>query len=186
MLRALLNEADLDFPDLDALVYGMGPGSFTGLRIACGVAQGLALAADLPVLGVSTLEALAEESGSSRVVACLDARMREVYAGIYQRSDDGWRCLSGPLVCPPHAVPLPPGSGYRGVGSGFAAYSELARHLGACLDDVDPACIPHARAMARLAVDRLARGEARPAEYAEPLYVRDKVALKTCERAGVV
>lgn len=184
MLRALLDEAGMDFPDLDALVYGMGPGSFTGLRIACGVAQGLALAADLPVLGVNTLEALAEQSGAARVVACLDARMREVYAGIYQRGDDGWRCLSGPLVCRPDAVPLPPGSGYLGVGSGFAAYAELARTLDGCLDDVDGACIPHARAMARLALPRLARGEARPAEHAEPLYVRDKVALKTCERAG--
>jgi tRNA threonylcarbamoyladenosine biosynthesis protein TsaB len=183
MLLELLAESGLTLHQLDGLVYGMGPGSFTGLRIASGVAQGLALAADLPVLGISTLEALAEEAGADQVLACLDARMHEVYAGLYQREvqpeGKAWHCLAGPLVCPPDAVPLPEGDGYVGVGSGFAAYPNLAQlHL----SRVDASLIPHACAMARLAAPRLQRGEGESAENAEPLYIRNKVALKICER----
>jgi len=183
MLMELLAESGLTLHQLDGLVYGMGPGSFTGLRIASGVAQGLALAADLPVLGISTLETLAEEAGADQVLACLDARMHEVYAALYQHESqlesDTWHCLAGPLVCPPDAVPLPEGDGYVGVGSGFAAYPNLAKlHL----SRVDASLIPHARAMARLAAPRLQRGEGESAEKAEPLYIRNKVALKICER----
>jgi tRNA threonylcarbamoyladenosine biosynthesis protein TsaB len=179
MLTELLGEADLELQQLDGLAYGMGPGSFTGLRIACGVAQGLGLGADLPVLGISTLETLAEEAGEDRVLACLDARMNEVYAALYQRDVSGWRCLSGPLVCPPEAVPQPDDTGFIGVGSGFLAYPNLAASR---LNRIDASLIPHARAMARLAAPRLQRGEGLSAEHAEPLYIRDKVALKICER----
>lgn len=184
MLMELLAEAELDLKQMDAIVYGMGPGSFTGLRIACGVAQGLALGAELPVLGISTLEALAEEAGEDRVLTCLDARMNEVYAALYQRGVGGiageWRCLAGPLVCPPGSVPMPDDEGYVGVGSGFAAYPDIAQSR--MLQRVDAALIPHARAMARLAAPRLLRGKGLAAENAEPLYIRDKVALKICER----
>lgn len=183
MLMELLAESGLSLKQLDGLVYGMGPGSFTGLRIACGVAQGLALGADLPVLGISTLETLAEEAGADQVLACLDARMNEVYAALYQREGEAWRCQAGPLVCPPGAVPMPDGDAYVGVGSGFAAYPEIAQSRP--LRRVDASLIPHARAMARLAAPRLQRGEGLPAENAEPLYIRDKVALKICER-GIV
>jgi tRNA threonylcarbamoyladenosine biosynthesis protein TsaB len=183
MVMELLAEAGLALGDLDGLAYGMGPGSFTGLRIACGVAQGLALGADLPVLGVSTLEALAEESGAERVAACLDARMNEVYAGLYERRDEGWLTLAGPLVCPPAGAPLPGTDGYVGAGSGFSAYPALAERYAGRLVRVDAAVIPHARAVARLAAPRFARGEGLPAEAAEPLYIRDKVALKIAERA---
>lgn len=180
MLFELQAEAGLGMKQMDAIVYGMGPGSFTGLRIASGVAQGLALGADLPVLGISTLETLAEEAGHDLVLACLDARMNEVYAALYQREADAWRCLSGPLVCPPGAVPLPATDGFIGAGSGFLAYPNLAQDR---LDYSIPDCIPHARAMARLAAPRLLRGEGLAAEQAEPFYIRDKVALKICERA---
>ncbi len=191
MLMELLAEAGLSLHQLDGLAYGMGPGSFTGLRIASGVAQGLALAADLPVLGISTLETLAEEAGAEQVLACLDARMHEVYAALYQRERQregqrdsqlqggAWQCLAGPLVCPPDVVPLPEGDGFVGVGSGFAAYPNLAQ---AHLSRIDASLIPHARAMARLAAPRLQRGEGESAEKAEPLYIRNKVALKICER----
>lgn len=179
MLMELLAESGLTLHQLDALVYGMGPGSFTGLRIASGVAQGLALAADLPVLGISTLEALAEEAGADKVLACLDARMHEVYAALYQREGEAWHCLAGPLVCPPDAVPLPESDDFVGVGSGFAAYPNLAQSH---LNRIDASLIPHARAMARLAAPRLQRSEGESAEKAEPLYIRNKVALKICER----
>jgi len=180
MLMDLLSESALSLEQLDAIVYGMGPGSFTGLRIACGVAQGLALGANLPVLGISTLETLAEESGEDKVLACLDARMNEVYAALYQRDNAAWRCLAGPLVCPPNAVPRPEGDDFIGVGSGFATYPAIATAHG--LSRMDASIIPHARAMARLAVPRLLRGEGVSAENAEPFYIRDKVALKICER----
>ncbi len=186
MIMALLAEAGLSLRDLDGLAYGMGPGSFTGLRIACGVAQGLALGADLPVLGISTLEALAEEArdshGGDRVAACLDARMNEIYAAFYQRGAEVWRGLAGPVVCPPAAVPVPDAEGFIGVGSGFAAYPALAERLAGRLAKVDGDIHPHARAIARLAAPRFTRGEGLPAEAAEPLYIRDKVALKICER----
>jgi tRNA threonylcarbamoyladenosine biosynthesis protein TsaB len=178
----LLAEAGLSFRQLDGLVYGMGPGSFTGLRIACGVAQGLALGADLPVLGISTLEALAEEAGegADEVLACLDARMHEVYAGLYRREAQGWRVRAGPVVGPPLAAPLPESAGCIGAGPGFAAYPALGERGGFARIVAD--AIPHARAMVRLAAPRFTAGEFAVAETAEPLYVRNKVALKISER----
>jgi tRNA threonylcarbamoyladenosine biosynthesis protein TsaB len=186
MVMDLLAEAGLKLNQLDGLAYGMGPGSFTGLRIACGVAQGLALGGDVPVLGISTLEALAEEAwiakGADRVLACLDARMNEVYAGLYQRQASQWSCLAGPVVCPPEAAPMPAAQDFLGIGPGFAAYPRLMALGGERLADIDIQFCPHARAIAQLAAPRFASGEGLPPEAAEPLYIRDKVALKICER----
>lgn len=180
MIGELLAEAGLKLRDLDGLAFGHGPGSFTGLRIACGVAQGLGLGADLPVLGVSTLEALAEEAGEGapEVLACLDARMNEVYAGLYRREGAAWRCLAGPVVCPPLLAPAAQSPGCIGAGPGFSAYPDLAAR--ADLSRIVADAIPHARAIARLAAPRI--GEFAAPETAEPIYVRDKVALKICER----
>lgn len=186
MLWALLREADCPLTALDGIAYGMGPGSFTGLRIACGVAQGLALGADVPVLGVSTLEAVAEEArdtlSARSVLVCLDARMQEIYAGLYARDADGWRAQWPPRVCAPEALEIIPDADCVGAGSGFAAYAPLAARAGATLRAVAPELFPHARAIARLAAPRFARGEAGPAETAQPLYVRDRVALTIRER----
>lgn len=190
MVMELLAEAGLGLGQLDGLAYGMGPGSFTGLRIACGVAQGLALGSGLPVLGVSTLEALAEEAWhlhqARQVLVCLDARMQEVYAGLYQRQAEDWLTQAGPLVCPPGRIPVPPGPGYMGAGPGFLAYPDMAAGLAVPLQAVAGELIPHARAIARLAAPRFSRGEGLPPEAAEPLYIRNKVALKICERSGTV
>ena len=186
MVMELLAGAGLALGDLDGLAYGMGPGSFTGLRIACGVAQGLALGGDLPVLGVSNLEALAEEAraghGAERVAVCLDARMNEVYAGLYRREGETWRMVTEAVVCPPEAAPRPDAPEWFGAGSGFDAYPALIQRYAGSLWGHDGRLLPHARAIARLAAPRFARGEGRPAEAAEPLYIRDKVALKICER----
>ena len=176
MLERLLGQARLGMRDLQAVAFGAGPGAFTGLRIACGLAQGLAYARDLPVIGISTLEALAEEFGAPRVIACLDARMGEVYYSALERVAGRWReVIAAQCVALEHA-PRPPGSGWVGCGSGFAA-----RAL-PWLDAVYPEVHPGAAAVARLAAPRLAAGEGVDAAQAAPRYLRDKVALTTEER----
>lgn len=183
MVQGLLAEAELTLADLDGLAYGKGPGSFTGLRIACGVAQGLALGVDIPVLGVVTLEAMAEETAAHQVVSCLDARVGEIYAALWQRRQDRWTALAGPALYRPEAAPLPSEGEWVGCGSAFAAHADvLAERYSGRLAQVLPEVIPHARSIARLAEPRLARGEGVSAEAAEPYYVRDKVALKRSER----
>jgi tRNA threonylcarbamoyladenosine biosynthesis protein TsaB len=180
----LLREAGIRVADLQGIAFGEGPGSFTGLRIACGLAQGLALARSLPVLGIGTLGALAEEAGAARVIACLDARMGEVYHAAYERTATGLNALSAPGVYRPEAVPAADGSGWIGCGSGFAAHgAALQARLGEALGSVRPDVAPTAVAMLRLARPRFERGEGGDAASAAPIYLRDKVALKTSERA---
>jgi len=174
MLQRLLERFQSGAQTLDAVAFGAGPGSFTGLRIACGLAQGLALPRGLPVLGVSTLEALAEESGAARVVACIDARMREVYYAALQREDGRWREVIPATCAAPAELALPPGD-WIGAGNGFAVYGNLG------LKKVLPEVHPTAVAVARLAAPRLAAGEGVDAALAAPVYVRDKVAFTKAE-----
>ena len=179
----LLAAAGLHVGDLDGIAYGAGPGSFTGLRIACGVVQGLAAARALPVVGVGTLAAIAETASSARVVACLDARMGEVYHAAYEKQHDRLHEVIPPSLHRPEAVPLPEGVGWTGCGPGFAAYRErLALRHGSRLAAVDPAIFPSAAAVVRLAAPRFAAGEGVAAAAALPVYLRDRVALKTSER----
>src|SRR5712692_4380893 len=112
MVQALLAEARLDLAALDGIAFGAGPGSFTGLRIACGVAQGLAFAADLPVAGICTLEALAEAMPGKQVIASLDARMGEIYHAAYEKRGDHWRQVSEPALCLPQQAPQVAGGGW--------------------------------------------------------------------------
>src|SRR5690606_25142581 len=169
--------------DLHGIVYGEGPGAFTGLRIACGVAQGLALATGAKVLGIGTLAAIAEESGEARVIACIDARMGEVYHAAYEKQQGAWTTVSGPGLYAPDAIPLPPAGEWSGCGNGFAAYADALRaRLGASLAHIRPEVSPTAGAMIRLAAPRFAAGQGGEAASAAPVYVRDKVALKTSER----
>jgi len=173
-VRELLAEAGLSLADLDGIAFGAGPGGFTGIRLSCGIAQGLAYGADLP------------ESGAERVYACLDARMNEVYAAAYEVRDGTPVALLPPVVVPPAQAPLPEGGGWQGAGDGFSSYGEaLAARLGDAVTPVQislAALLPTARAVLRLALPRFARGEAVAAAQAQPLYVRDKVALTTAER----
>lgn len=174
MLEELLRKAGLPADGLDAVAFGAGPGAFTGLRIACGLAQGLALARSLPVIGVSTLEAIAEECGAARVVACLDARMREVYYAALEKQAGQWREVVGALCVAPAAVPLPAGEGWVGCGNGFAVYPSLLQgKLAVVRSEVHPSAV----AIAQLAAPRLARGDGVDAANAVPLYLRDKVAF---------
>ncbi len=186
-ISALLAQAGLRLGDLEGIAYGEGPGSFTGLRIACGVVQGLALARGLKVLGVSTLLALAEEAAVDKVVACIDARMGEVYHAAYRRDDcrdvATWRVVHAPRLCRPQEVPVPEGAAWTGFGSGFAAHGEVLRvRLAGALDRVEPAVFPTAAAVLRLARPCFGRGEGGAPEGAVPVYLRDRVALKTSER----
>ena len=173
-VRELLAEAELALSQLDGIAFGAGPGSFTGLRLAAGCAQGLAFGANLPVLGVGSLEALALASGEEKVFACVDARMNEVYVAAYANGIE----VLAPAVLPPERVRLPEGDGWVGCGDGFAAYGALLPHPSLVL----PQVFPTAAAVARLARSRFECGEGRPAAEAIPIYVRDKVALTTAER----
>ena len=171
MMDQLLGARRLTPRELDAVAFGAGPGAFTGLRIACGLAQGLAVARALPVIGISSLEALAQESGATRVVACIDARMREVYYSALERQDERWREIVAPQCVAPERAQVPPGDGWIGCGSGFAVYGNLG------LKKVLPAVHPTAMAVAQLAAARLQAGEGVDAAQATPIYVRDKVAF---------
>ena len=173
MLESLFADGRIE---IDAVAFGAGPGSFTGLRIACGLAQGLALARGLPVLGVSTLEAMAEEAGAPRVLACLDARMGEVYYSALEREGARWREVLPAQCAAPQAVKAPAGD-WIGVGNGFAAYGNMG------LTRTFPEIHPGAAAVARLAAPRLAAGEGLDAAQAQPIYVRDKVAFTQEELA---
>jgi tRNA threonylcarbamoyladenosine biosynthesis protein TsaB len=183
MVEDLLSEAGLEPAQLDGIAYGQGPGSFTGLRIACGVAQGLAFGAGVPVLGMGTLLALAESSGRDRVLAAIDARMNEVYLAAYEKTDGTWQVRHEPGLYPPAALPDIAGEGYTGCGNGFAAFGPalLARY-GGQLREVLEGHFPSARHMASLAAPRFAAGEGLDAALAAPVYIRDKVALTTAER----
>ena len=181
--QSVLAEAGLVFADIDGIGFGEGPGSFTGLRIACAVAQGLAFATDIPVAGVSGLHALAVASEGERVIACLDARMGEIYHATYQRVADQWVMLSEPVVCKPQHAPAVEGDGWTGCGSGFLTYAEvLAERYGNGVIAVQEGMYPHAREIASVAALKFAQGLGLAAELAAPLYIRNKVALKICER----
>ena len=183
MVDKVLAEAGIGLNDLDGISFGAGPGSFTGLRIACGVAQGLALGAELPVVGICTLEALAEQAGGERVIAVLDARMGEIYHAAYERDAGRWRALREPSLCQPLDAPQVPGGDWTGAGSGFDAHgAALKERYDGRLARVVAGLHPRAHEMAALAAQRFAAGEGLDPAEAHPLYIRNKVALKTHER----
>jgi tRNA threonylcarbamoyladenosine biosynthesis protein TsaB len=187
MIAEVLAEAGATFASLDAIAFGAGPGSFTGLRIACGVAQGIGFAADLPLVPVGTLAALAHGTGADSVVAAIDARMGEVYLAVYRRRADALEEALPAGVWHPERLPdLPPGR-HTGCGSAFAVYGEDFRlRYGAAIPAAMPDAIVRAADVAALASIRFAASGGIPAHEAAPLYLRDKVALTVAERrAGV-
>lgn len=174
-----LQALGLQFADLDAIVFGRGPGSFTGLRTACAIAQGLALGAGKPLLPVDTLLAVAEEAreqhGLTDVMAVLDARMSEVYHAGYRWADGLWHATHALGLCAPEALQVP--EGLSVVGNAQAAYAERLAPQAA-----HRVALPTATALLRLAPRLMADGHLVDASYALPLYIRDKVALTTAER----
>jgi tRNA threonylcarbamoyladenosine biosynthesis protein TsaB len=183
MVDEVLGGSRLQVTGLDGIAFGQGPGSFTGLRIACGAAQGLAFAAGLPVVGVDTLLAMASATREPRVVCCMDARMREIYHAAYEKSAAGWETVCAPGVWSPADAPQLPAGQWHGCGSGFEVYREVltGRYAGS-LRGVSPGVYPHAREIAVLAAPLFAAGKGLDAAAAAPVYVRDKVALRSDER----
>jgi tRNA threonylcarbamoyladenosine biosynthesis protein TsaB len=188
LARQLLATAGIGFAALDAIAFGMGPGAFTGLRVACGVAQGMAVALDKPVLPIGSLECMAWAAGGERVLSLLDARMGEVYVGAFVRSADGPQAVTRLQVLSPEEVSLPrsvawSSSNCQVVGNALSAYPQLAERFLASAR-ILPDLLPHARPLVELAALAFARGEGLDPALALPRYVREKVARTTAERLG--
>ena len=181
MAESLLASAELAVTGLDALAFGQGPGAFTGVRIAASVAQGIAYAANLPVVPVSTLAALAggamRETGEPHVMAALDARMNEVYWGVYRRDAAGLPVLQGTeSVADPAGVPVPEGDRWIAAGSGWDAYAAtLMPRAGERVVRALPDLEPQAYDVALLGADLFSRGQIAGAADALPVYLRDQV-----------
>ncbi|MBS1170558.1 MAG: tsaB [Burkholderiaceae bacterium] len=184
LLQELLAEAGVTLAQCDAIAVGIGPGSFTGVRTACGIAQGLAFGANLPVAPVVTLEAMAEAcreaNGASEVLTVLDAAMAEVYWAQY-RFDNGWHATIAPQLSAPSAV-MPQGKAIA-CGNGLLSYAPAfaGRDF---LAGNQPQIGPHAVQVARLGQTLFAAGKMVAAHEAQPFYLRNKVALTTAERAA--
>lgn len=180
-LQALMQRAGLATGDLDAIVFGRGPGSFTGLRTACAVAQGFGFGANVPVLGIDTLHAIAEEArhrtGATRVVAVLDARMHEVYTARYVHDGGAWMREGDIVLTRPEALAVP--EGWTLAGNAFVQYGAVLPSQPQRVE-----ALPRASAMLRIAPHLVAAGHARDAARAMPVYIRDKVAQTTEERAA--
>ncbi|MET0543528.1 MAG: tRNA (adenosine(37)-N6)-threonylcarbamoyltransferase complex dimerization subunit type 1 TsaB [Variovorax sp.] len=178
----LLAEAGLTLQQLDAIVFGRGPGSFTGLRTACSVAQGFGFGAGVRLLPIDTLQAVAEEArerfGARRVVALLDARMDQVYAAQYDFDSAGPTASCEARLLAPEAVQVP--AGWAMAGNAFAAYGDRLP-VGPARHDA----LPTAVALLRLAPPLIAAGRTVAPADAWPLYVRDKVAQTTEERLRI-
>ena len=183
MVDALLAAHGITTRDLEGVAFGAGPGAFTGVRIACGVAQGIAFGINAPVAAIGTLLALAEASAAPQVVCCLDARMGEVYQAAYERRGEDWYEVQAPGLYKPAAVPPLPAGRWSGCGSGFAVFGdELGARYAGSVERVIEGRVPHAREIAVLAARQFASGAVVDAADALPLYVRNKVALRVDER----
>jgi tRNA threonylcarbamoyladenosine biosynthesis protein TsaB len=182
MVQSLLQDAGMSLTECDAIAFGSGPGSFTGVRTACGVVQGLAFGADLPVIPIVTLLALAQGQAcrSKNVLAALDARMGEVYWAQYRFNLDeqSWETVIEPALCAPALVVPQMVDGLCLVGNGFAAYADQFTFS---VESAQSA-VPEASAIARLAQIEFAAGRIYPPENAQPLYLRNKIALTIKER----
>jgi tRNA threonylcarbamoyladenosine biosynthesis protein TsaB len=182
MVDHLLREADLRVGELDGLAFGQGPGTFTGVRIAAGIIQGIALGAELPIVPVSSLAALAQglfsERGQARVLAAIDARIGEIYWGAYQVDERGiLMAVQAQCVGKPDTVPVPVAGRWFGAGTGWDSYGPILRKRlgGDRLLGIEPRHYPHAREVAILGIEAFKAGHGIQAEYALPAYLRDKV-----------
>ena len=185
MVRDILECAETRLADIDVLAYGRGPGSFTGVRIGIGIAQGLALGAELPMVGVSTLATMAQgawrRTGATRVLAAIDARMGEVYWAEYVRDEAGvWQGEESEAVLKPEAVAerLAALTGeWATVGTGWQAWPDMAQDSGLIIRDGET-ILPEAEDMLPLALQAFNAGRAVVVEESEPVYLRNEVTWK--------
>lgn len=182
-LDHLLKQAGIGIADVDAFVFGRGPGAFTGVRTAVAVVQGLAFTHNKPVYGVSTLLAMAEgarrEHGATRVLPAIDARMGEVYVAGYQFEQGAWHEAAAEVVLPPAQFRFAATNDWYGCGTGWQVHGEALRQgVTVTLTVEEGGRLPDARDMLTLALPALLRGEGVSAEQALPIYLRDQVADK--------
>lgn len=187
MIDSLMSNAGLQSTDLDSLAFGCGPGSFTGVRIATGIIQGIAFALDLPVVPVSNLAAVAQDffdhNEENLAFVAMDARMNEIYWGVYQRNASGFAALlDKEAVLPASEIEFPDLSGV-GIGTGWKVHSQaLTARLSHRVIRYEIDNTPRAKAVAKLGVEGIKQGLAVAVEHAMPVYLRDKVAKKESER----
>ena len=201
-IQLILTSANIQLTDLDGIAFGAGPGAFTGVRVACGVAQGLGYGANIPVVGINTLLAVAQASGYHKVIVCLDARMGEIYHAAFINENGQWHEQSATQVCKPQAAPeilvthneanlntfLKTGDAthagdWVGVGNAWAIYSDALHAIYANhLTNINTHITPSAEAILQLATPIFAAGLGKPASEAMPIYIRNHVALTTLER----
>ncbi len=176
LTEQLLAEAGLSLETLDAVAFGRGPGSFTGLRVAAAIAQGLSLAADLPIVAVSSLAALAQHAadvyGAPRALVCIDARMGEVYSALYRIERGLPELVGAEAIGVPEAVALPDSADWFAVGDGFAAYAAALEPIAARAARVLADSVARARDLVPLALGELAAGRVLKPEQALPVYLR--------------
>jgi tRNA threonylcarbamoyladenosine biosynthesis protein TsaB len=190
MIDSVMGAAGLGPADLDAITFGHGPGSFTGLRIAASVAQGIAVVAELPLIPVSTLAAVAQgvyrEYGHTAVIAAIDARMQEIYWACYSLQDGVMTLVGQEQVSPPDAMPVPvAGNNWAGACSGWRAYPDvLGSRLEGRLEAVYPEFWPRAAHLLDLAQPLWQRGETVDAAAALPVYLRNNVAQPKLASGG--
>lgn len=185
MVDEVLKEAGLTLQDLDALAFGRGPGSFTGVRIGIGIAQGLAFGADLPMIGVSTLAAMAQASyrlhGVTDVAVAIDARMSEVYWARYSRQENGeWMGVDEECVIPPARLAeeaQADAKTWTTAGTGWSAYQEDLAGLPFNTTGSD-VLYPDSQDIVILAQQELEKGNTVPVEESSPVYLRDNVTWK--------
>lgn len=183
-IQQLLADAGASLGDLQGLALSIGPGSFTGLRIGCGIVQGLAFGFELPVVGVNTLAALAADIDQPNVLAVLDARMGELYVAGFAQADGVQREILSTMVCKPEALPSLPEGDWWIAGSGLGVQAEaIGARYAAHQTRFDAKAVPHARGVLKLASAAFAAGNAVPAEQLELLYIRNNVALKSADQA---
>lgn len=189
MIDGLLAEAGLPLSALDALAFGRGPGSFTGVRIATGVIHGIALGGDLPVVPVSTLAAVAQDffdrnGAYDTAFTAMDARMNEIYFAVYRRGADGLAELAGEEKVTPAAEIGAPELKGAGIGTGWGPYRDILLHkLGDRIGVIETGNLPRAGMIAKLGAHGFASGLAVDVENAQPIYLRNKVAKTESERA---
>ncbi|MFP8965590.1 tRNA (adenosine(37)-N6)-threonylcarbamoyltransferase complex dimerization subunit type 1 TsaB [Pokkaliibacter sp. CJK22405] len=177
MIEALIAQAGVKLSQLDAIAYGRGPGAFTGIRIAAGVAQGLAFAADKPLYAISTLQALAQgayrETQNTHVLACIDARMGEIYVGDYVLSEGVMMLTGQEQVLPPEQCPVPVTADFIGWGTGWQFAEQFPASIAVAESRAD--ALPHSQDLLPMALQRLNAGDAGVIEDAQPVYIRDQV-----------